>query len=73
MVAAETGQVQPIAYSQESAARALDVDARTIRRWERQGLLKSVMIGGVKRYAREDLLELVKPNKEGSRDGDAHQ
>ena len=62
-MATATEQLEPLAYTQVGAARALNVDARTIRRWVRKGLLRPTVIGGVKRYARADLIQLLTSGK----------
>jgi excisionase family DNA binding protein len=41
------------------AARMLRVSDRTIRNWARRGILTPRRIGGVVRYAREDVAKLL--------------
>jgi excisionase family DNA binding protein len=51
--------VQPIAVSQETAARMLEVTSQTIRNWEKDGKLVAVKIGKLKRFRVADLRRLV--------------
>jgi excisionase family DNA binding protein len=54
-----TQQVEPLAVTQVEAARMLRVSDRTIRNWARRGILTPRRIGGVTRYAREDVVKLL--------------
>jgi DNA-binding transcriptional MerR regulator len=54
-------KVEQIALPQMQAARAIGVTDRTLRRWEREGLIagRRVRRGGVKLYAVEQLRALA--------------
>lgn len=53
--------VQPIAVSQETAARMLEVTSQTIRNWEKDGLLTARYIGKkkLKRFLVDDLRRIA--------------
>ncbi len=53
-------QPDPLAVTQVEAAKLLKVSDRTLRNWERQGIIRSVRIGGVRRYSYRALKLLVK-------------
>ncbi len=46
---------ETLLYTPERAARILAISPRTLRRWENDGRIKSVEIGGVKRFSRREL------------------
>lgn len=47
------------------AAEMLSVNSETLRRWDRQGKLKAVIISkrGDRRYKKEDIEKFIKDNK----------
>jgi excisionase family DNA binding protein len=51
--------VPPIAVSQETAARMLEVSSQTVRNWEKDGKIEAVKIGRLKRFRVADLKKLV--------------
>jgi len=52
----------------QQAAEFLGVNVGTIRRWARSKLLFGLKVGirGDWRFTKEDLLQMVKPNKKGA-------
>jgi len=58
---ATTIEVDQIGMSQVQAAKSLGVCSRTLRRWEKRGLIRGrrVVPGGVKLYPISKLRELV--------------
>jgi DNA-binding transcriptional MerR regulator len=52
-------QVEPLAVTAVDAARMLRVSVRTIANWSKRGILTPRRIGGVTRYAREDVVKLL--------------
>lgn len=48
----------------ENAAKMLGVHKETLRRWDRQGILKAVRIGrrGDRRYLPEDIQKIIEQN-----------
>lgn len=59
---------EEIYYSFKRVATMLDVSTRTLNRWQSQGYLVPVMIGGQRRYRKSDLDKIIK--KEG---GESHE
>ena len=47
-------------YSFKHVASMLDVSTRTLNRWQAQGYLLPVMIGGQRRYRRSDIEKIIK-------------
>lgn len=62
-----------ISLSQEKAARAVGVTSRTLRNWEKEGLIagRRVRPGGVKLYPLDKLRELVGAGEQEVVDGNA--
>ncbi len=46
-------------YSFKHVATMLDVSTRTLNRWQSQGYLVPVMIGGQRRYRRSDIEKII--------------
>jgi DNA-binding transcriptional MerR regulator len=59
MMTTTSGQPEPLAVTQVEAARRLTVSDRTIRRWEKKGLLTGTRRQGVKLYPFARLKELA--------------
>jgi len=55
-----------ISLPQHRAARSIGVTDRTLRNWDRRGLIRGKRCGGVKLYPVEDLKKLVTAGKEAS-------
>ena len=49
----------PILIPQAQFCRAASVSRWTLRRWEAAGIIHPVIIGGVRRYRRSELLKLA--------------
>jgi excisionase family DNA binding protein len=46
--------------TRKQAAERFRVTTRTLDRWRKRGLIKAASIGGVVRFRREDLVELLR-------------
>jgi hypothetical protein len=46
-------------YSFKHVANMLDISTRTLNRWQAQGYLVPVMIGGQRRYRRSDIEKII--------------
>jgi excisionase family DNA binding protein len=55
----------PVLLTRDEVAAALKVSRSTVKRWQRQGILRAVVIGGTYRYRAEDISVLI-----GGRDSD---
>ncbi|OGK62272.1 hypothetical protein A2334_02410 [Candidatus Roizmanbacteria bacterium RIFOXYB2_FULL_38_10] len=56
----------------EQTAKILNVNAQTLRRWDRQGILKAVRVGtrrgvGDRRYRKQDIQAYISRSKSGTK------
>ena len=56
----------------EQTAKILNVNAQTLRRWDRQGILKAVRVGtrrgvGDRRYRKQDIQAYISRSKRGTK------
>lgn len=50
-------------YTREEVAKMLKVDVRTIDRWRKMGLIKSIKIGKTRRFSEAQVLRLIEQQK----------
>lgn len=56
---------EEVYYSFKHVASMLDVSTRTLNRWQSQGYLVPVMIGGQRRYRRSDIERIISESSLG--------
>lgn len=49
--------------TEAEVAAALRVTDRTVRRWDAEGIVHAIRIGGVKRYRASDIAALIDPQR----------
>lgn len=59
-------ETQPLLLTTREAAALLRVSTRTLHSWTKRGLIKTVRIGWMVRYAPEDLRAFIEAQKVGA-------
>lgn len=61
--------VLPVAYTAKETAKALSISERTLFTWTAQGIIRCIRVGGVKRYALDEIKDFLARSSNQSRIG----